>query len=88
MQTQRVGPRALNQAKSQVKGSIMLGLESMSNRMMRLGKQELYHGKNVTMDRVIALVDEITADDVLDAAVRYLSEDTFSSITLRPEDRK
>lgn len=87
MQTQKIGPRILEQAKSQVKGSIVLGLESMSNRMMRLGKQELYHEKHVTMDRVISLVDSVTATDVLEAAKTYLSKERFSSITLRPDSR-
>ena len=87
LRNKKVGPRALNQAKSQVKGSIMLGLESMSSRMMRIGKQELYHAKHVTMDRLTDMVDGVTADDVLDAARTYLTPEKFSSVTIRPEAR-
>ncbi|NND72673.1 MAG: insulinase family protein [Rhodothermales bacterium] len=87
MRSKKVGPRALSQARSQVKGSIMLGLESMSSRMMRIGKQELYHATYVTMDRLVEMVDDVSADDVLAAAIAYLSPEDFSSVTIRPESR-
>lgn len=86
-QKKPVGPRALNQARNQVKGSIMLGLESMSNRMMRLGKQELYFKKYIDLDRVINSVDSVTAEKVQEVATRYLDPDSLSSVILKPEIR-
>lgn len=87
LQKTPVGPRALNQARNQVKGSIMLGLESMSNRMMRLGKQELYFKKYVDLDRVINSVDSITEEKVQSVARRYLDPETLSSVILKPENK-
>lgn len=87
LQERPVGPRALSQAKNQVKGSIMLGLESMSNRMMRLGKQEMYYKKYVDLDRVIKSIDSITAADVQAVAIDYLDTDTLSSVVFKPERR-
>ncbi|MDZ4700292.1 MAG: pitrilysin family protein [Rhodothermales bacterium] len=79
-----ISPRLLHQAVSQVKGSLMLGLESMSNRMMRLGKQELYFGRNFSLDEIIASVEAVTAAQVQDLAQTLFAPDTFSTIALTP----
>ena len=81
-----VSPRALNQAKNQVKGSIMLGLESMSNRMMRLGRQELLFERYFTLDHVLAELDAVTVEDVQQAAQHFFQPDRFSSVVLLPKE--
>jgi predicted Zn-dependent peptidase len=50
----------LHRAKESIKGSMVLGLESTSNRMVRLGKSEATHGEILSMDE---LVDRIEAVD-------------------------
>lgn len=79
-----VSARTLAQAKNQVKGSIMLGLESMSNRMMRIGRQELYFGRYFTLDEIIDEVDSITAEDIQHVAGAIFETDRFSSVVLLP----
>lgn len=64
----------LNKAKEQLKGSIMLGLESTNNRMSRLGRDELLLNRHFTMDEIIEQVESITLDDV-----NRLAQKTFSS---------
>ncbi|MEL6443770.1 MAG: pitrilysin family protein [Bacteroidota bacterium] len=83
--TRRVSDRMLNRAKTQLKGSMMLGLESMSNRMMRMGKVELAFERYFTLDDVIAHVDAVTADDVRDVAAALFRQDRLSSIAIVPE---
>ncbi|MEL7170642.1 MAG: insulinase family protein, partial [Bacteroidota bacterium] len=75
----------LNRAKTQLKGSMMLGLESMSNRMMRMGKVELAFERYFTLDDVIAHVDAVTADDVREVAAALFQPDRLSSIAIVPE---
>lgn len=77
---------ALNQAKNQVKGSIMLGLESMSNRMMRIGRQELLFGQYFTLDRVLEELDAVTVADVLRTAQECFQSDHFSTVVLLPQE--
>ncbi len=79
-----ISPRLLHQAVSQVKGSLMLGLESMSNRMMRLGKQELYFGRSFSLDEIIASVESVTAAQVQELAQTLFTPDSFSTIALTP----
>ena len=80
-----VSSRTLSQAKSQVKGSVMLGLESMSNRMMRIGRQELYFERYITLDEINADVENTSAEDVLRVARLIFDRYDFSSVVLLPE---
>ncbi len=81
-----VSGRTLSQAKSQVKGSVMLGLESMSNRMMRIGRQELYFKRYITLDEITEDVERVTADDVRRVAKMLFDRQDFSSVVLVPKD--
>jgi len=81
-----VSTRALNQAKNQMKGSIMLGLESMSNRMVWMGRQELVFGRYFTLDEVLAEVDAVSVDDVQTIAQVLFQPERFSSVVLLPQD--
>ncbi|MBN4056157.1 insulinase family protein [Rhodothermus sp. AH-315-K08] len=80
-----VSDRMLKQAQSQVKGSIMLGLESMGSRMMRLGRQELYYRTNVTLDQILEQVEAVSPDEVLSMAQELFRGEEFSRITLLPQ---
>jgi len=81
-----VGARTINQAKNQVKGSIMLGLESMSNRMMRIGRQELLFRRYFTLDEVLEELDAVEEPDLQAAAQDLFQPDRFSSIVLLPQN--
>ncbi len=81
-----VSSRTLSQAKSQVKGSVMLGLESMSNRMMRIGRQELYFKRYITLDEINADVEKTSVEDVRRVARRLFERDDFSSVVLLPQN--
>ncbi|NNE70481.1 MAG: insulinase family protein [Rhodothermales bacterium] len=80
-----VSDRMLKQAKSQVKGSIMLGLESMGSRMMRLGRQELYYGQYVSLDDILQQVESVTREEVLDLAQLLFRPEDYSTVTLLPK---
>lgn len=81
-----VSDRTLNEAKNQVKGSIMLGLESMSNRMMRIGRQELIFGRYFSLDTVIEELDTVTPDDVQNVAQALFNPDLYSRVVLLPQN--
>ncbi len=80
----KVSARTLSQAKSQVKGSIMLGLEGMTNRMMRLGRQELFYERYSTLDEIMDEIGAVTADDVQQIAQDILPVDRFSTVVISP----
>lgn len=59
-----VSQAELQRAKEQIKGQLVLGLESSRNRMTRLGKSELTHGEILSIDELIKRVDAVEASDV------------------------
>jgi predicted Zn-dependent peptidase len=54
----------LAEAKEQLKGQIMLGLESTSGRMTRLGRGELMLGRVLSPDQIVAKIDSVTMEQV------------------------
>ncbi|MCL6453437.1 MAG: insulinase family protein [Alicyclobacillus sp.] len=63
----------LRKGKEQVKGSMMLSLESTSSRMSRLGKNELMLGREVPLDETLAGIQAVTEDDVRRVAQQLLT---------------
>ncbi|MFQ5354123.1 MAG: M16 family metallopeptidase, partial [Thermodesulfobacteriota bacterium] len=62
----------LREAKSHLKGSLLLGLEASDSRMARLAKDELYFGESVPIKKMIRSIDRVRVDDVREAAAMYL----------------
>jgi predicted Zn-dependent peptidase len=73
---------------SQVKGGMVLSMENMSNRMMRIGKGELYYGDYFSIDSIIEKVNQVRGEEVLEVAKELLNLDRFSEITFIPENNK
>ena len=88
LQRNPVSERVLSQACSQVKGHLMLGLESMSNRMMRIARQELLLGRYVSLDEVLDEVNKVTKLDIQEAAEEMFERDKFTIVELVPEVAK
>lgn len=81
-----VSPRQLNQAKSQLKGSLMLGLESMSNRMMRLGRVELTFGRYFSLDEITESIEAVTTEQVRALAEELFDPAGMTTVALLPQD--
>ena len=79
-----VSARMLARAKQQLKGSLMLGVESMSNRMMRLGRVELAFERHETLDEVVAQVEAVTAEQVRAVAEALFAEERLSTVSIVP----
>jgi len=62
----------LVRAKNQMKGNMLLGLETSDSRMSRLAKNEIYFGRDVPLDEVAAGIDAVSNDDILRVARRLL----------------
>jgi len=58
----------LKRAKDQLKGSLMLSLESSTARMSNLARQEMYHDHFMDMDEIIERIQEVTLEDVIRTA--------------------
>jgi predicted Zn-dependent peptidase len=67
-----LGAEELKRAKDQVKGNILMGLESSNSRMANLARQEMYFGRFFSVEEVIALIDAVDA-----AAVQTMAQRLF-----------
>jgi predicted Zn-dependent peptidase len=63
----------LFRAKESMKGSVVLGMESTSSRMSRLGKSEVTHGELLTLDEIIERVDSVEQADVARVAAATIA---------------
>ena len=60
----------LARVKQQMKGSMLLGLETSDSRMSRIAKNEIYFGRNVPIEEVAARIDAVRNDEVVSVAQR------------------
>ncbi len=63
-----VSEEELKRAKDQLKGSLMLSLESSTARMSNLARQEMYYDRFFSMDEIIQRIQAVTVDDLLQSA--------------------
>ena len=74
--------REFESAKEQLKGNLVLGLESTSSRMNRLGRNEMFLGEYVPMKRALAAIDSVKPAQVVDKANGLFSEKRLSAAFL------
>jgi predicted Zn-dependent peptidase len=80
----REGLRAeeLARVKNQLKGNLLLGLETTDSRMSRIAKNELYHGVDVPPQVVAERIDATEADAVTALADQLLRPETMAITVL------
>ena len=73
-----LSPEELTRAKDQLKGNLLLGLESSSARMANLARQEMYFHKFFSVDELIARVDAVDAAQVQAMAQQLFHPDRIA----------
>jgi predicted Zn-dependent peptidase len=71
----------LVRAKNQLKGNLLLGLETSDNRMSRIAKNEIYFGTEISPEEVAARIDVTRNDEIVALAEQIVSRDAMA-ITL------
>ena len=75
-------------AKEQIKGNMLLALESTDSRMSRLAKCEIYHGSHIPIEEVLQRIDEVSAESVQELARSILKDEYFTYTFLGPVTEK
>jgi predicted Zn-dependent peptidase len=73
-------------SREQIKVGVLMALESTSNRMSRLAKSMIYHGRIVPVDEIIAAVDAVTAEDVQSLAQELFRTELCTTVVLGPPE--
>jgi len=75
LKSEGITAKELQNSKEQMKGSLMLSLESTNSRMSRNGKNELLLRRHRTLDEVIECINNVTEDSVNRLAEQLFCED-------------
>ena len=78
----------LETAKEQLKGNLLLSLESSDNLMTRLAKNEIYFGSYLPVEKVLKGIDEVKEEVVRSLARELFDERFFCLTVLGPTDGK
>jgi predicted Zn-dependent peptidase len=81
-------PNELERAKDNLKGRLMLSMESTSVRMSRLGKSVITDSELLSIDRLVAEVDAVTPDAVCELAAVLLAGDRLSAAGVGPDEER
>lgn len=79
-----INQEELTNTKEQLKGELILGLESTANRMVRLTKDEIYLSRYVSLDEVITSIDRVKEEDIAVLAERFLNPSNYSISIVGP----
>ena len=72
----------LRRAKDQLKGSLMLSLESSTARMSNLARQEMYFDRFYGLDELIERIESVTAEDLQELARDFFRGDSIAVTVL------
>lgn len=82
-----VSDTELAEAKAQLKGKLLLAQESMSNRMTRLAKSEIYYNRYIPLDELVEQIDAVTVHDIQQFSRAFFDTSQFSETLLLPEEK-
>jgi predicted Zn-dependent peptidase len=73
-----ISAEELTRAKDQMKGNILMGLESSNARMANLARQEMYFQQFYSVDEIIARIEEVDATQVQTMAQRLFEPERIA----------
>jgi len=79
-----VEPKELDRAKHQMKGSLMLSLESSHSRMSKLAKDELTYGSRTSLEDMLDHIDRVTLGQVYKVGQQLFTLDHLAITGLGP----
>jgi len=82
----KLRPNELERAKENLKGRIVLSMESTANRMSRLGKSLITDTELLSLDRLIAEIDAVEQDEVGELAGMLLAPERLAAAGIGPDE--
>jgi predicted Zn-dependent peptidase len=78
----------LARAKENLKGRLLLSLESTSNRMTRIGKATVTETPLLTVEEIVERLEAVTADNIAELAGDLLGVEKLSAAGIGPDEAK
>lgn len=77
-----VSAEELENAKEQLKGGMLLGLETSDSRMMKLARDEIYFGRVIPVKDIVKGIDSVILKDLSNTAGRILAPDKITLVAM------
>jgi predicted Zn-dependent peptidase len=74
----------LERVKRSLAGNLVLALEGMNSRMMRMSRNEFNHERQITVEEVLERLNKVTNSQVMELANRILAEEKVSTTAIGP----
>jgi predicted Zn-dependent peptidase len=82
LKSETVSAEELRRSKDQLKGSLMLSLESSTSRMSNLARQEMYFDRFFTLDELIERIELVKAEDLRGMAQEFFHTESIAVTVL------
>jgi len=82
LKSEAVPEEELRRSKDQLKGSLMLSLESSTARMSNLARQDMYFDRFYGMDELIEKIEAVTSEDLREMADDFFRTDSIAVTVL------
>ena len=79
-----IRPKELRSAKDQLKGNLLLSLESTDSRMSRLAKNEIFFHRFISTEEIIEEIEKVSAEEICSLAQEIFRPDSLSLTVLGP----
>ena len=80
-----LSPQEVSQTKQQLKGQVMLSLESTGARLFRLARFALHEEPFLSLDEVLKMLDDVSVQGVAEAAGAFFDPEEMLQLSLGPE---
>jgi len=82
LKAELVSEEELRRSKDQLKGSLMLSLESSTARMSNLARQEMYFDRFFSLDELIEKIESVKAGELMELAGQFFRTESIAVTAL------
>jgi predicted Zn-dependent peptidase len=82
LKTEPVPEEELRRSKDQLKGSLMLSLESSMSRMSNLARQEMYFDRFLSQNEIIERIEGVTKEELMQTANEFFRRESLAVTVL------
>jgi predicted Zn-dependent peptidase len=88
LKNEYISDEELKKVKAQAKGSMVMGLESMHNRLERMVQQHMRYGQVISIDESLERIEAVSAEDIRMLSRELFDERCFHSLLLKPKSKR
>jgi predicted Zn-dependent peptidase len=78
----KISEKQIQQVKRYIKGSMILGLENTTNRMMGMANSLFHYGRIMEVDEILSNLELISVDSIINSANKVLAEEKLIQVII------